>query len=110
MLSVNKYYSKQSRSVYVNAFDTEKKKKENRKIERGEFITPPRPTGRRSNQSSYMGIFPEKLKIAKVIHVFKSGQQNSLKNYRPISLVRAAFQLSVFYTYVYARKRFNSSA
>ena len=29
-------------------FDTEKKKKENRKIERGEFITPPRPTGRRS--------------------------------------------------------------
>ena len=26
-----------------------KKKKENRKIERGEFITPPRPTGRRSN-------------------------------------------------------------
>ena len=29
-------------------FDTEKK--EDRKIERGEFITPPRPTGRRSNQ------------------------------------------------------------
>ena len=28
-------------------FDTDKK--ENRKIERGEFITPPRPTGRRSN-------------------------------------------------------------
>ena len=26
-----------------------KKEKENRKIERGEFITPPRPTGRRSN-------------------------------------------------------------
>ena len=30
-------------------FDTEKK--ENRKIERGEFITPPRPTGRRSKNS-----------------------------------------------------------
>ena len=31
-------------------FDTEiKNKKENRKIERGEFITPPRPTGRRSD-------------------------------------------------------------
>ena len=28
-----------------------RKKKENRKIERGEFITPPRPTGRRSNKS-----------------------------------------------------------
>ena len=27
------------------------KKKENRKIERGEFITPPRPTGRRSNKT-----------------------------------------------------------
>ena len=27
------------------------KKKENRKIERGEFITPPRPTGRRRTTS-----------------------------------------------------------
>ena len=27
-----------------------RKKKENRKIERGEFITPPRPTGRRSKK------------------------------------------------------------
>ena len=27
-----------------------RKKKENRKTERGEFITPPRPTGRRSNK------------------------------------------------------------
>ena len=33
-------------------FDTVKK--ENRKIERGEFITPPRPTGRRSN---YLVVF-----------------------------------------------------
>ena len=30
-------------------FRQRKKKKENRKIERGEFITPPRPTGRQSN-------------------------------------------------------------
>ena len=29
-----------------------RKKKENRKTERGEFITPPRPTGRRSNKIS----------------------------------------------------------
>ena len=28
-----------------------RKKKENRKIERGEFITPPRPTGRRSKNN-----------------------------------------------------------
>ena len=31
-----------------------RKKKENRKIERGEFITPPRPTGRRSNNLLYI--------------------------------------------------------
>ena len=34
-----------------------------------------------------MGIFPEKLKIAKFITVFKSGEQNSLTSYRPISLL-----------------------
>ena len=39
------------------------------------------------NQSLYTGIFPEKLKIAKVIPVYKSGEQNSLTNYRPISLL-----------------------
>ena len=33
------------------------KKKENRKIERGEFITPPRPTGRRSNKTISLLIF-----------------------------------------------------
>ena len=38
-------------------------------------------------QSLYTGIFPEKLKIAKVIPVYKSGEQNSLTNYRPISLL-----------------------
>ena len=38
--------------------DTEKK--QNRKIERGEFITPPRPTGRRSN--NYMWLLETKYK------------------------------------------------
>ena len=33
------------------------------------------------NQSLYTGIFPEKLKIAKVIPVYKSGEQDSLTNY-----------------------------
>ena len=38
-------------------FDTEKKKKkENRKTERGEFITPPRPTGRRSKYAKLLYI------------------------------------------------------
>jgi hypothetical protein len=31
------------------------------------------------NLSLCMGIFPEKLKIAKVIPIFKSGEQNSFK-------------------------------
>jgi Notch-like protein len=39
------------------------------------------------NLSLCMGIFPEKLKIAKVILIFKSGEQNSFTNYRPISLL-----------------------
>ena len=34
------------------------KKKENRKIERGEFITPPRPTGRRSNKTPAQAFTP----------------------------------------------------
>ena len=33
------------------------------------------------------GIFPNKLKIAKIIPVFKTGEQNSFTNYRPISLL-----------------------
>jgi hypothetical protein len=39
------------------------------------------------NLSLCMIIFPEKLKIAKVIPIFKSGEQNSFTNYRPISLL-----------------------
>ena len=34
-----------------------------------------------------MGMFPEKLKIDNVIPIFKSGEQNSFTNYRPISLL-----------------------
>ena len=39
------------------------------------------------NVSLSTGIFPNKLKIAKIIPVFKTGEQNSFTNYRPISLV-----------------------
>ena len=41
-----------------------RKKKENRKIQRGEFITPPRPTSRRSNKGK-LYLFPKKPKRAK---------------------------------------------
>ena len=39
------------------------------------------------NQSFQHGIFPNKLKIAKVIPVYKKGENNIFDNYRPISIL-----------------------
>ena len=39
------------------------------------------------NQSLNTGIFPEKLKVAKVIPIHKRGSWNDISNYRPISLL-----------------------
>ena len=39
------------------------------------------------NQSLFTGIFPEKLKIAKVLPLYKKGDDHMFDNYRPISLL-----------------------
>ena len=39
------------------------------------------------NNCMYTGIFPDELKIARVIPLFKSGDPNEITNYRPISLL-----------------------
>ena len=41
------------------------------------------------NNSINTGIFPDNLKIAKVIPIFKSGDESLLTNYRPISVLPA---------------------
>ena len=39
------------------------------------------------NLSFQSGIFPDKIKIAKVIPLFKSGDDSTFNNYRPVSLL-----------------------
>ena len=39
------------------------------------------------NLSMFSGIFPSKLKVAKVIPVYKKGKRNDFNNYRPISML-----------------------
>ena len=41
------------------------------------------------NQSIVTGIFPEKLKIARIIPHFKKNDETNIENYRPISLLPA---------------------
>ena len=39
------------------------------------------------NQTKTTGIFPENLKIAKVVPIYKKNDQSQIKNYRPISVL-----------------------
>ena len=39
------------------------------------------------NNCMYAGVFPDQLKIARVIPLFKAGDRNDVSNYRPISLL-----------------------
>ena len=55
------------------------------------------------NQSLCSGIFPDRLKLAKVIPLFKKGDPHILDNYRPISLLPAISKVfeKVVYKQVY---------
>ena len=58
------------------------------------------------NQMLESGIFPDDLKIAKIIPLYKKGNINSITNYRPISLLPTlsnVFERVIFnqlYTYL----------
>jgi len=45
------------------------------------------------NHCFMIGIFPDKLKLAKVIPVFMKGSTNQLNNYRPISLLTSVSKI-----------------
>jgi len=51
------------------------------------------------NQSLITGIIPSKLKIAKVIPIFKAGDSHAFSNYRPISILPAISKIleKIFY-------------
>ena len=55
------------------------------------------------NQCLTTGIFPNKLKIAKVVPVFKKGDKDLLNNYRPISMLPSISKIfeSVIYNQLY---------
>ena len=56
------------------------------------------------NQSLCTGIFPDRLKIAKVVPLFKKGDPHTLDNYRPISLLPAFSKVfeKIVYNQVYS--------
>ena len=67
------------------------------------------------NQCLKMGIFPNQLKIAKVVPIFKSGDDTLFTNYRPISLLPSTSKVvervifNQLYTYFETNKRFYGS-
>jgi hypothetical protein len=62
------------------------------------------------NQSLITGIFPDKLKIARVIPLFKKGTATDMNNYRPISLLTATSKVfeKVAFTQLYSYFQMNN--
>ena len=56
------------------------------------------------NQAFYEGVYPNSLKLAKVIPIFKSGLKTLPGNYRPISLLSNLNKIieKVIYTRLYS--------
>ena len=61
------------------------------------------------NQSLITGIFPDQLKIAKVIPIYKKGDHTLVDNYRPVSLLSSISKLfeKVAYEQLYAYLHLN---
>ena len=53
------------------------------------------------NNSFYHGIFPDELKLARVVPIFKSGDSSKIYNYRPISILP-------FFPKIYERLMYNN--
>ena len=51
--------------------------------------------------SFYHGIFPDKLKLARVVPIFKSGDSSKINNYRPISILP-------FFSKIYEQLMYNN--
>ena len=62
------------------------------------------------NQSLHSGIFPDNLKLAKVIPIDKKGDNTSLNNYRPISILPSISKVfeRVMFDQLYEHFRSNS--
>ena len=45
------------------------------------------------NQSFVTGVVPDNLKVAKVIPIYKSRNNNGFNNYRPISILPALYKI-----------------
>ena len=67
------------------------------------------------NQSIITGIFPDRLKIAKVIPILKTGDDTMIENYRPISILPAISKIleknmfNQLYNYFNTNKLFSKS-